>query len=113
MRVLTAGAVVLGDGAPLPLVAVEQVLVGPAPLHPGELPAEVVAVADRRVHTGGAARGEAVGGVADQKGAGVAEALGELDRIGRGRRGLDHRLEVVRARGLSDRGTDVGRSRRL
>ena len=59
---------VVGDHrTALSLVGVEQLRFGPALQHPAELPAEVVAVGDRRVHAGAAARGHPVRGVADQE----------------------------------------------
>ena len=50
VRVGGAGGVVLGDRAALGLVAVEQLVARPVRQRPGELPAEVVAVVDGRVH---------------------------------------------------------------
>ena len=93
-RVGRARGVVLGDRPPLRLVGVEQRVAGPAAQHPGELPAEVVAVADRGVHPGRAARREAVRGVADQERAALAEAVGERDAVVGGGEALDLRLEV-------------------
>ena len=101
-RVGGACGVVLGDRPALRLVGVEQRVAGPAAQHPGQLPAEVVGVADRGVHPGRAARREAVRGVADQERAALAEAVGERDAVVGGREVLDARLEVRDAGGDPD-----------
>ena len=54
-------------GFPFVLVGVEQALGRPALDHPGELPAQVVAVGDPGVHAGRSARSGPVGGVSDQE----------------------------------------------
>ena len=69
----------LGHGPTLALVALEQPLAGPAAQDPGELPADVEAVADRRVESGAASRRHPVGGVADQERVALSESLGEPD----------------------------------
>ena len=62
-----AGDVVLGDRASLGLVGVEQRVLGPAAQHPGELPRQVVAVADRCVHPSCAARRDPMRSVAGEQ----------------------------------------------
>ena len=81
---------------------------GPAAHDPGELPAEVEAVADRRVQPGRAARRHAVSRVTDQEHAPVPEALGHVDPERHGRDALDVRLEG----GIAGRLADPRRSRR-
>ena len=77
-RVRRSDHVVLCDRPPLELVRVEQRRLRPAAVHPAELPAQVVAVVDRRVHAGPAAGGDPVGGVADQECAPLPEPVGQL-----------------------------------
>ncbi len=95
------------DRVPLDLVAVEQLVAGPAARHPAELPAEVVCVGDAGVHAGRPARGRPVGRVADEEdppgphplrdggGEGPAE---DADHLG---------LEIGHAGGHPDRGPMV------
>jgi len=112
-----AGGVVLGDRTALVFVAGEQLFASPFAQDPGQLPAEVVAVANRRVEAGGAAGGDPVGGVADEEGIAVAEAVGQCDPEGDGFDPFEARLEAGVARGATDRvghplrgqGSGVGR----
>ena len=78
LRISRAGDVVLGDRAPLGFVGVEEARIGPPVQHPGELPPEVEAVVDRRVHASGAAWRHPVGGVADQERVTLPEPFGQL-----------------------------------
>ncbi len=102
VRVDRALHVVLGDRPALALVGVEQLVVRPSEERPGELPAEVAAVADRRVHPGATAGGDAVRRVAGKEGPALAEAVGEQRSVGEAPDPADAHLAQGRSRGNAD-----------
>ena len=89
-----AGDVVLHGRASLGLVGVEQPILGPAAQHPGELPPKVVAVADRCVHPGCAARGDPMRRVAGEQYRPLAEALGHPGEVAERPDALDQRFRA-------------------
>ena len=96
------------DGAPLGLVAVQQGRAGPAAQDPGELPAEVVGLGDGGVHAHPGARGHALGGVADQEGAALPVALGDLGRERERALGHDPDRQIGQAGGGADEAGQAG-----
>ena len=92
----------LGHGPTLALVAVEQPLATPAAQDPGQLPADVEAVADRRVQSGAASRGHPVCGIPDQERVALSESLGQSDPEGDRHRTLDLDRQIGVAGGVAD-----------
>ena len=68
----------LGNWSSLGLVGVKEARPSPAAQDPSELPGEVVAVVNGRVHPGSSPGSHAVGGVADEEDVLVSEAVCNL-----------------------------------